>query len=227
MLAIVAHQDEAEVLFGGTVARVVDMGARVNYVLCTDGARSGRDVHASDEEVARTRAEEQNAAARVLGVENVVFLGYRNGSTEPTVELRRDLVRQIRRFRPSLILTTPPYRTFQPRFDLDHPEHIAIGEATLVAVYPEARSPRSYPELLLDEGLEPHTVSELWVTAFGDADRIIDVSGVLEKKLEAIRCHVSQHPEATIEHWAGWMTEGGERVGTRAAESYRKIPVAW
>ncbi|MBO0706437.1 MAG: PIG-L family deacetylase, partial [Candidatus Dormibacteraeota bacterium] len=105
VLVVVAHQDDAEVLFGGTVARLVEMGARVNYVLCTDGARSGPDVGASDEAVGGTRAREQQAAARVLGVEEVVFLGYRNGSTEPTVELRRDLVREIRRSRPSLVLT--------------------------------------------------------------------------------------------------------------------------
>ena len=163
-LVVFAHCDDAEWFFGGTVARLVASGAEVNYVVCTDGSSGGVDLSITDEELAATRAAEQRAAADALGVKDVVFLGYRNDELAVTPELKRDLVRQIRRFRPDLVLGLAPYRVMDAPVDWSHGDHIAAGEATLQAVYPESLMPRIYPELLA-EGLPPHEVTEVWVPA--------------------------------------------------------------
>jgi LmbE family N-acetylglucosaminyl deacetylase len=231
VLAVFAHPDDAEFQFGGTVAKLARMGAEVNYVVCTDGSRGGPDPAVPDSELAAIRADEQLAAARVLGVKDVAFLGYKNGTLEVTVELRRDIVRQIRRFKPELILTLPPFRVLDAPIALSHREHMNVGEATLIATYPEASSPRAYPELL-EEGFEPHRVTDVWIPAFGDADRFIDVSDVVDVKVEAIRCHTSQLDEKTGR--PGWtfenrtappMRAAGNRIGCEYAESFRTIPI--
>lgn len=222
-LAVFAHPDDAEFNFGGTVARLTRLGAEVDYVCCTDGCRGGPDPRTPDAELAAIRTAEQRAAAAVLGVEDVEFLGYRNGTLEVTVELRRDIVRQIRRFKPDVILTMPPHRVFDAHISLSHAEHIAVGEATLIAVYPEARSIRSYPELL-DEGLEPHRVQEVWIPAVGDANLLVDVSEFTDLKAQAIRHHRSQ-----VEGWdfdrdlAPRMRAAGARLGCEYAETFQVV----
>jgi LmbE family N-acetylglucosaminyl deacetylase len=230
VLVVFAHPDDAESLFGGTVRQLAKSGAEINYVVCTDGSRGGPDAETPDEEVAQTRADEQLAAARVLGVNEVVFLGYKNGTLEVTVDLRRDIVRQIRRFRPELILTMPPFRVLDAPISLSHAEHIAAGEATLVASYPEAGSVRAYPELL-DEGLQPHRVTEVWIPAFGDADRFVDVTDVIDTKIEALQCHESQMGKPGRRAWdferdmKPGMQAVGARIGCTYAESFRVIPI--
>jgi LmbE family N-acetylglucosaminyl deacetylase len=230
VLAVFAHPDDAEHLFGGTVGKLAKSGAEINYVVCTDGSRGSPDVETPDEEVARTRADEQLAAARVLGVSEVVFLGYKNGTLEVTVDLRRDIVRQIRRLRPELVLTTPPFRVLDAPISLSHAEHIAAGEATLVASYPEAGSVRAYPELL-EEGLQPHRVAEVWIPAFADADRFVDVTDVIDTKVEAVRCHKSQIGDPGGRAWdferdmKPHMQAAGDRAGCAYAESFRAIPI--
>ena len=227
-LAVFAHPDDAEFSFGGTLAKLIGMGAEVDYVVCTDGCRGGPDPKMADAELAAVRSREQQDAAAVLGVKEVVFLGYRNGTLEVTPGLRRDIVRQIRRFRPDVIFTTPPYRVLEAHIGLSHAEHIAVGEATLISVYPEAGSIRSYPELL-DEGLAPHTVSEVWIPAFDDANLLIDVDGEIDRKIAAICCHRSQVERAGREAWdferdlAPRMREAAKRLGCTYAETFRVI----
>ncbi|HZA05395.1 MAG TPA: PIG-L deacetylase family protein [Propionibacteriaceae bacterium] len=230
-LVVFAHGDDAEWFFGGTVARLVGQGAEVNYVVCTDGSSGGVDMSVSNEELAATRAAEQRAAAEVLGVKDVVFLGYANDELSVTVDLKRDLVRQIRRFRPDLVLALAPYRVMDAPVDWSHGDHIAAGEATLQAVYPESLMPRIYPELLA-EGWSPHEVTEVWVPAMTDADLYLDVTEVVEIKLAAIWCHTSQNGEANgdrqwlLEHRvAPEMTQAGQRIGCRYAERFRRIPI--
>jgi LmbE family N-acetylglucosaminyl deacetylase len=192
VLAVFAHCDDAEWMFGGTIARLVKQGAEVSYVVCTDGASGGVDLTISDDELAYTRAEEQRAAAEVLGVTGIEFLGYPNDRLEVTVALRRDIVRQIRRFRPDLILTMAPFRVMDAPVDWSHGDHMAAGEATLLAAYPEALMPRIYPELA-EEGLEPHWATEVWVPAVNDADQYVDVTDEADQKMSAIWCHSSQN----------------------------------
>ena len=230
-LVVFAHCDDAEWFFGGTVARLVAQGAEVNYVVCTDGSSGGVDLSISDAELAATRAAEQRAAADALGVEEVVFLGHHNDELTVSIELKRDLVRQIRRFRPDLVLGLAPSRVLDAPVDWSHGDHIACGEATLQAVYPEALMPRIYPELAA-EGLAPHEVTEVWVPAMGDADLYLDVTEVAETKMAAIWCHTSQNGEANGDRdWlfthrvAPWMTEAGQRIGCAYAERFRRIPI--
>jgi LmbE family N-acetylglucosaminyl deacetylase len=230
-LVVVAHCDDGEWMFGGTVARLVAQGARVDYVVTTDGSSGGIDMTVSDAQLAATRAAEQRAAAQVLGVSEVELLGFHNDELTVSLDLKRALVRQVRRFRPQLVLTLTPYRALDAPVDWSHPDHIATGEATLQAVYPEALMPRIYPELL-EEDLQPHEVTEVWVPAMADADRYIDVSGVVETKMDAVWCHWSQNGEANGDR--GWMFENrvappmavaGDRIGVRYAERFRRIPI--
>jgi len=230
-LVTFAHCDDAEWMFGGTVARLVAQGAEVNYVVCTDGSSGGIDLTVTRAELAATRAAEQRRAAEVLGVGEVVFLGYPDDELAVTTPLKRDLVRQIRRFRPELVLTMTPYRAFDAPLELSHGDHIAAGEATLQAVYPEALMPRIHPELVA-EGYLPHEVTEVWFPAVDLADVFIDVTAVAETKMDAIWCHTSQNGEADgdrgwlFEHRvAPYLAQAGERAGCRYAERFRRVPI--
>ncbi|HEY0237621.1 MAG TPA: PIG-L deacetylase family protein [Friedmanniella sp.] len=230
-LVVVAHADDGEWMFGGTVARLVGQGARVDYVVCTDGSSGGIDLAVSDAELAATRAAEQRAAAAVLGVRAVTFLGFRNDELSVSIDLKRALVREIRRSRPQLVLTLTPHRALDAPIDWSHGDHLATGEATLQAVYPEALMPRIYPELLAED-LQPHAVSEVWVPALADANRYVDVTAVVETKMDAVWCHWSQNGEANgdrawmfAKHIAPPMQEAGDRIGTRYAERFRRIRV--
>lgn len=230
-LVVVAHCDDAEWMFGGTVARLTAGGARVDYVVATDGASGGVDLTVSDTELAATRESEQRAAAGVLGVSRVDFLGYHDDELKVTVGLKRDVVRAIRRTRPQLVLTLTPFRDLAAPLYWSHGDHLAVGEATLQAVYPEALMPRVHPELAA-EGLQPHTVSEVWFPAVHDADRYVDVSDLVVTKMDAVWCFASQNGEADgdrewlLEHRvAPPMRAAGERIGVAAAERFRRVVV--
>lgn len=231
VLVVVAHCDDAEWMFGGTVARLVGQGATVDYVVTTDGSSGGIDMTLTDAELAATRAGEQRDAAKVLGVRDVAFLGFHNDELTVSLDLKRAIVRQVRLTRPELVLTLTPHRALDAPIGWSHADHIATGEATLQAVYPEALMPRIHPELL-DEGLEPHEVTEVWFPALADADRYVDVSAVVETKMDAIWCHWSQNGEAGGDrgwmfdrHIAPPMVEAGDRIGVRYAERFRRVRV--
>ncbi|WP_114558615.1 PIG-L deacetylase family protein [Desertihabitans aurantiacus] len=230
-LVVVAHCDDAEWMCGGTVARLTERGARVDYVVVTDGASGGVDLGVSDADLAATRAAEQRAAARVLGVSEVVLLGRHNDELRVDVALKRDIVREIRRSQPQLVLTMTPFRDLDAPLEWSHGDHIAVGEATLQAVYPEAIMPRIHPELA-GEGLQPHTVSEVWFPVGRGADRYVDVTSEAQRKMDAVWCHHSQNGEARGDR--DWlfgerveppMLRAGERVGARYAEAFRRVAV--
>jgi LmbE family N-acetylglucosaminyl deacetylase len=231
VLVVIAHCDDAEWMFGGTLLRLIAGGAEVNYVVTTDGSNGGVDLGVYRSELASVRAAEQCAAAAVLGVSDVVFLSHRDDELTVTVDLKRDLVRQIRRFRPDLVLTWMPYRAMDAPIDWCHGDHIATGEATLQAVYPEALMPRIHPELA-DEGLTAHAVTEVWVPAVTDANLFVDVTEVVQRKMDAIWCMKSQNGEARGDRdWmfeqrvAPPMREAGQLIGARYAERFRRIPI--
>jgi LmbE family N-acetylglucosaminyl deacetylase len=232
-LAVFAHPDDAEWMFGGTVARLTDQGAEVNYVVCTDGSNGTIDVTLKPEEVAATRAAELRSAADVLGVKEIAFLGYRNDELQVTRELRRDIVRQIRRFRPDVILTMAPQRLPDAPVDILHADHMAASEAALVAAYPESYMPLIYPELL-EEGLDPYRVTEVWTSAFREADLYVDVTDQVDTKMTAVLCHRSQNGSARddgawmLEHKVGpAMVEAGRRIGVKYAERYLRVPIKY
>jgi LmbE family N-acetylglucosaminyl deacetylase len=228
VLVVAAHPDDPEFGFGATVAKLASEGSAVTYVVCTDGSQGGEDPSVPDEELTATRYAEQRAAAAVLGVKEVVFLGFRDGHLEPNVELRRAISREIRRYRPELVLTHAPLRAIDIPIGASHPDHLAVGEATLAAVYPDARNPRAYPELL-QEGLEAHKVKEVWLPGFEASNHFVDATDVIEKKIEAILCHRSQfdkpgmEPDMASKWTRERMKQAGERAGYEYAEAFKRL----
>jgi LmbE family N-acetylglucosaminyl deacetylase len=232
VLVVSAHPDDPEFGFGATVARLTDQGADVRYVICTDGSQGGEDPTIPDEELSATRYEEQRKAAKVLGVRDVEFFGYRDGHLVADLELRRKIVREIRRHRPELVLTQSPVRRLTPwGIGAFHPDHQAVGEATLQAVYPDARNPRAFRELLAED-LQPHIVKEVWVPALNEGDHLVDATPYFDRKLEAVLCHQSQfgkpHQDAEgPDRWLReWMGSVGERAGLKYAEAFFRMKTA-
>lgn len=188
ILVITAHPDDAEYGASGTVARWVKEGKDVAYVVCTNGDKGTSDPAVAPEDLAATREKEQIAAAAVLGVREVVFLRHSDQSLEDTPEFREELVRQIRVFRPKIVVTVDPYRRY-----VWHRDHRITGQVALDAVFPYARDHLAYPRLL-EEGLLPHKVEEiyLWGCQDQDVNYRCDITGTFDLKLAALRCHQSQ-----------------------------------
>ncbi len=162
VLVVSAHPDDPEFSAGGSVAKLAKDGAQVTYVIVTDGSQGGEDPDQKDSELAAIREKEQRAAARVLGVKKVEFLRYKDGHLTHDLKLRRDIVRMIRKYKPDLVITHLPGRLLDAPMGGSHPDHIAVGEATFAAVYPDSRNPRAFRSLL-KEGFPAHEVKELWV----------------------------------------------------------------
>src|SRR5258708_2479362 len=181
--------------------------------------------------MASIRRKEQTAAAREVGVTAIPGLGAPDGRVTASLELRRDISRVIRRVKPQRVLSQSPQRNWQ-RIFASHPDHLATGEATLCAVYPDSRNPFAHPELLA-EGFEPHTVPEVWLMAGGpESDTVVgDVTDLSQRKVDALSRHVSQvgHREGLEEMLRGWLSNIAQANGLpegRLAEAFRVVPTA-
>lgn len=208
VLVVVAHPDDIDFGVAGSVAVWTDRGIEVQYCLVTDGDAGGSDRSVSRVEMAEIRRAEQTAAAKLVGVGDLHFLGFPDGRVQPDFDLRRAITRVIREVRPQRVVAMSPTRSLR-RIYASHPDHLATGEATLCAVYPDARNPFAFPDLL-DNGFEPWTVDEVLLTAYDDEpDRFVDVTDVFDRKLAALMCHESQHTDrARMETLLrGWGTE--------------------
>jgi LmbE family N-acetylglucosaminyl deacetylase len=228
-LVVSAHPDDPDIGAGGSVARLADNGTEVVYVVVTDGSQGGEDPKQKDSELVAIREKEQKAAARVLGVKKVEFLGYKDGHVMPDLKLRRDIVRMIRKYKPELVITHMPGRVLDQPMGGSHPDHIAVGEATLAAVYPDSRNPRAFRSLL-KEGLDAHEVKEVWIPFWKSGDYLVDISSTLDRKIEALKKHKSQvakpGKEWDFEKWLRKRhSEVGKRSGYRFAESFKRITV--
>ena len=222
-MVVVAHADDAEWGCAGTVAKLCAEGWQMVYVLCTDGSKGIDDPEIDGEELVRIRKQEQTNAGQVLGLHDVVFLGYEDAMLEPSLDLRRDISREIRRYRPDLIICQNPVRTLVGRGYIGHPDHFAAGEATLAAVYPTARDRLTFPQLLA-EGLEPHKVRELWIMDRQNADQYVDVTDHIETAVAALQAHASQvSPEDADKYLKGWRREIGAEVGFQYAEAFKRF----
>jgi LmbE family N-acetylglucosaminyl deacetylase len=223
-MVIAAHPDDIEFVVAGTAAKWVRAGTAVEYVLATSGDAGSHVPGITREEVAHIREKEQRAAAKVAGVDGVVFLGYHDGEVEPTLALRRDLVREIRRFKPDTVICYDPTRLLVGDRYINHPDHRAVGQAALDAIAPAAEMPLVFPELR-EEGLEPHRVREVLVASGPEPDAWVDITETIDVKIEALRQHVSQFPEGwdPDEMVRGWAAESGEKAGVPYAEAYRRI----
>jgi len=228
ILVVVAHPDDVDFGVAGSVAQWTKAGVEVSYCIVTDGDAGGSDRSVSRQDMARIRREEQRAAAAEVGVSDVVFLGYPDGRLTSSIELRRDVSRQIRRLRPGRVVCQSPERMWD-RLGASHPDHLAAGEATVCAVYPDARNPFAHPELL-EEGLEPFSVPELWLMASPETTHVVDVTDTFDKKIAALRCHVSQvgDREGLADWIRGWLSAAAARAGLpegRLVESFRAVQI--
>jgi LmbE family N-acetylglucosaminyl deacetylase len=220
VLVIVAHPDDAEFGVAGTVARWTGEGKRVAYAVCTRGEKGTSDRSVRPDDLARLREEEQRAAAQVLGVSEVAFLGYPDQGLEDTPVFRKHLVRLIRTFRPEIVATSDPYRRY-----IWHRDHRVVGQVVLDAVFPFARDHLAYPDLL-GEGLEPHKVKELWFFGTADVNHRVDVTATFGRKLQALRCHSSQVrelPMPDLEQWLrDWCRGMAEGTDYELAEAFHR-----
>ena len=191
-LVVISHPDDAEFGAASTIATLTASGVVVEYVVTTDGGKGTEDAEMTPEQLSATRVAEQRAAADILGVGQIVHLGYPDGYLTPSLDLRRDIVRQIRRFRPDLVMTQNPTRRLDHNPFIGHPDHLATGEATLAAVYPAARDHLNFPELWRDERLEPWKVRQVLLTGVEEPNLWVDVGGTFELGLRAILAHASQ-----------------------------------
>ena len=226
-LVIVAHPDDVDFGSAGTIATWTDQGIAVTYCIITDGDAGGFDPDVPRDQIGGIRQAEQRAAAKEVGVEDVVFLGYPDGRLEVSFDLRRDLSRVIRQVRPQRLLTQSPERNWL-RIGASHPDHMAAGEAALCAVYPDARNPFTHLELAA-EGLEAWKVAEVWVQGIGEAaTTYVDVTDVFDRKIAALRAHVSQtaHMDDLETMLRGWLSANALNAGLpegRLAEGYRVL----
>jgi LmbE family N-acetylglucosaminyl deacetylase len=228
-LVIAAHPDDVDFGAAGTVATWAAEGTEVTYCLCTNGDAGGFDPAVPRSEIAGIRQEEQRAAAKEVGAGEVVFLGYSDGQLAATFDLRRDLSRVIRQVRPQRVLIQSPEISWD-RLPASHPDHRAAGEASLAAVYPDARNPFTHTSLLEDEGLEAWTVHDLWVMGGPTPNHWVDITDVFDRKLAALRRHVSQtaHMDDLEDLLRGWGVHQAEAAGLepgRLAEPFRRVTV--
>jgi LmbE family N-acetylglucosaminyl deacetylase len=226
---VLAHPDDVDFGSAGTVATWTAAGTEVSYCIVTDGDAGGFD-DTPREQMGPLRQAEQRAAAAAVGVSDVRFLGHPDGRLELTLELRRDISRVIRQVRPQRVLTSSPER-FWERIGASHPDHMTVGESTLRAVYPDARNPFAFPELLADEGLAAWSVAEVWLGASPRADHAVDVTDVLDQKFAALRAHVTQvgHQPGLEEFVGGWMRQTARTHGLpegRMAEAFHVVHTA-
>ena len=221
-MVVGAHADDAEWGCAGTVAKWCAEGWEVVYVLCTDGSKGSEDPEMTSGRLVEIRKQEQLDAGKVLGLKDIVFLGYEDSMLEPTLELRRDIAREIRRHRPDVLICMNPVRSVDGEGYLGHPDHFASGEAALSAVFPSSRDRLTFPELLR-EGLEPHKVKEVWMMFHGDtADKFVDVSAYMDTAVDALKAHQTQVSEEDAEvDMRQWRNSTGKKVGFEFAEAFK------
>ncbi len=213
IMVVVAHPDDMEFGAGGTVARLAREGKEIVLVQCTSGDKGTNRRDLTPEELAREREDEEREACRRLGVSEIIFLRLPDGELMPDLAFRERIVRQIRAYRPDIVITHDPFRPYAL-----HPDHRAVGITTIDAVYPTARDPLYFPQHLA-EGLEPHKVAELWLFGAQYPDLYVDISETLHLKIAALAAHQSQIND---------IEELAQRVRERAAEigAERGLPYA-
>src|SRR3990172_9321432 len=225
-IVIVAHPDDIEFSCAGTIARWLKSGTRVAYVLCTSGEVGFSKSDMTREEAAMIRESEQRQAAGIIGVEEVIFMREPDGLLQPTLDLRKKLVREIRRFRPEVVICGDPTRVWAGETYINHPDHRAAAAAALDATFPAAGQPLLFQELA-DEGLTAHKPRKVFVNTWDGGDTFVNIEETIDLKIAALRAHTSQmeemgswDPESAIKEWAQERARGKEM---EYAESYRVV----
>jgi LmbE family N-acetylglucosaminyl deacetylase len=227
VLVVAAHPDDIEFGAAGTVARWVGEGTDVRYLLVTSGDKGSDDPSADPRALAVRRREEQLAAAREIGVEQVDFLAQADGQVQPSLMLRERVTRLIRAFRPEVVMSHDPTVLFVNNEWVNHPDHRAVGLVTVDSVFPTARDPLNFREHL-DEGLRPWKVAELFLWSTNEANQIVDIGATVERKVASLAHHASQFRDFDgIARWVRRRAEDlGERTGYPAAEGFRRVTLA-
>lgn len=224
VMVVVAHPDDAEFGCGGSVAKWARESKEVTYVILTNGDKGSSDRRMTSERLAEIRQQEQLNAAHVLGVERVQFLGYPDGDLEDTRQLRRDVIAEIRRWRPDLLVTQNPFRTLN--LYASHRDHRIAAGVTLDCVYPLARDHLAFPELLA-QGLEPHKVREVYLMWWENPEVVVDISDTIDLKLKALACHASQMRDFAVVE--ARVRERSAQLGTAKgflyAETFNRIVI--
>lgn len=220
---IFAHPDDIEFSAAGTAAKWAKYGSEVTYVLITDGNVGSHDATFDKAKLADTRRQEQNAAAQVTGVKQVVYMGYHDGMLEPTLELRRGLVKLIRQYKPNVVVCGDPRSVFPSDDYINHPDHRAAAIAAVEAVFPACEMRLLYPELE-SEGIMPHKVNHVYISYAPDSNVYVDISETMPVKIEALRQHSSQFGDwDPSEMVTNWSKETGKQVGFAYAEAFRRL----
>jgi LmbE family N-acetylglucosaminyl deacetylase len=227
VLVVTAHPDDLDFGAAGTIAQWTAKGIEVSYCICTNGDQGGEDPDVPREDMPKIRQKEQRNAGKILGITNIEFLNHRDGWLVPTIDLRKQIVREIRKSKPQRMLIQSPERNWDRLFS-SHPDHMAAGEAAIQAVYPDARNPFAFEDLLKDEGLEPWHVREVWVMSHHTPDHFIDVTDTFDKKIAALNAHVSQtahnpNLEKMIREWGERNAKLNGLADGRVAEIFRVV----
>lgn len=222
-MVVVAHPDDAEFMVAGTIARWARAGCEVTYVIITKGDKGSDDPNMTSERLTAIREAEQREAGAVLGVANYEFMGYPDGYLQPTLELRRDVARLIRKYRPHVLLTFDPTNRFFSDNYVNHPDHRVAGDVALDATFPTARDRLTFPELLVD-GYEPWKVRQVWLSGAAEPNVWVDIGDTIELKKQALLKHPSQLGPDVVEFAEGFarMAAAG-RDGLEFAESFRRF----
>ena len=225
VMVVTPHPDDAEYGVAGTVVRWVNQGKEVVYVVCTNGDKGTSDARVKPEELAKTREEEQIAAANLLGVREVIFLRHPDQGLEDTPEFRKEIVRLIRMYRPETVVTADPYRRY-----VWHRDHRMTGQVTLDAIFPYARDIFSYPDLA-KEGLDPHKVREVLFWGTEDVNYRSDITETFGVKLSALQCHKSQVGHIPLQELEHRLRERHSSLAQgeeyELAEGFHRVEILW
>jgi len=225
VMVVTPHPDDAEYGVAGTVVRWVSQGKEIVYVVCTNGDKGTSDASVKPKELAKTREEEQIAAANLLGVREVIFLRHPDQGLEDTPEFRKEIVRLIRMYRPETVVTADPYRRY-----IWHRDHRMTGQVTLDAIFPYARDIFSYPDLV-KEGLDPHKVKEVLLWGTEDVNYRSDITETFDVKLSALRCHKSQVGHIPLQELEDRLRERHRSLAQgeeyELAEGFHRVEILW
>ena len=222
-MVVTPHPDDAEYGVAGTVARWTGEGKDVIYVVCTNGDKGTSDPNMKPDELARIREQEQLAAAKLLGVREVIFLRHPDQTLEDTPEFRKEIVRLIRMYQPEIVVTADPYRRY-----IWHRDHRITSRVTLDAIFPYARDFLSYPDLL-EEGLQPHKVKEVLLWGSEDSNYRSNITNTFDIKIAALRCHKSQVGDNPPSEMEGWLRERAKSMAKgedyELAEAFHRVEI--
>ncbi len=229
VLGVAAHPDDLEFSAAGSVAKYVAEGAQAYYLILTNANKGTEDRSITPDQLRDMRREEQRQAGQALGLTDVFFCDYDDGYLECTLDVKRDVARVIRRVKPDVVITLDPTTIYSAeRGFINHSDHRAAGQATLDAVYPLARDHLAFPELLTDEGLEPHKVRTVLMNSFGASNFLVDITAHMDTKLKALGAHASQlaDPDMSYDVVKNWAAQAGAKAGVKYAEGFIRIDLS-